>query len=153
MRTNFIDENKSWSVLLTMCIGCKQDDINFPDVDSQLYKEHKNRNKVIPTTANTMRKEVIHRSIILNPQKVARPAGWTKKNALNIKKKNHTFSKGDVSFLIRKEAEMHTLLKNSEKEIIEQEKNRKISENWIGEMPYLRLYSCVVHDSVRPSYL
>ena len=60
----FIDENKSWSVLLTMCIGCKQDDINFPDVDSQLYKEHKNRNKIIPTTANTMRKEVIHRSII-----------------------------------------------------------------------------------------
>ena len=25
----FLDVNKSWPVLLTMCIGCKQDDINF----------------------------------------------------------------------------------------------------------------------------
>ena len=54
----FLNEDKSWSVFLTMCIGCKEEDIKFPDVDSELYQEHKCRNKILPTAA-TLRKEVI----------------------------------------------------------------------------------------------
>ena len=68
--------------------------------------------------------------------------------------KNHTFLVDDVTFLVRKEKEMHKLLKNAKEEKEDYIQNtQKGADIWKGDLPYLCLYTCVVHDSVRPSYL
>ena len=115
-------------------------------------KKNKFKAKILPTAA-TMRDEVVRRSKITDRNKVARPAGWTKKKCVEYLKTHHTFLPEDISFLIKKERELHMLIENAEKEKREQEHEKKVAENWVGELPYLRLYACVVHDSVKPSYL
>ena len=146
----FLNSNKSWSILLTMCIGCKKEDPSFPNLEEEFFKEYKNRHKILPT-ATTMRQEVIRRSKILGNKKSARPAGWNKGKCLEYLKKTHTFTVADVNFLIEKENEMHLLLRNAKEE--EDEIIPKGKDIWRGELPFLRLYMCVVHDSVRPAYL
>ena len=149
----FEDSNNNWAVLLAMCIGCKKYDLSFPNLDEELFKEYKNRQKILPS-AVIMRKEIIRRSMLIDPKKIARPAGWNKGKCVDYLKKNHTFLKADTSFLVRKEKEMHEILQNAKKEKEGYiENTQKGADFWKGELPYLCLYTCVVHDSVRPSYL
>ena len=58
-----------------MCIGFKKDNLSFPNIDEEIFKEYKIKQKILSTEA-TMREEVICWSRLLDPKKVAdRPNG------------------------------------------------------------------------------
>ena len=154
-KKTFIESNNDWRCLLAMCVGCRVDDENFPSIESEPYKSAKNKNKIIPS-GPFYKEEVVRRSKLVDPKRIARPNNWKIDKCLLYLKQNHVFEKEDVEFLVRKEKEIRLLLTDAEKEK-EEETTAAAANNttsiWRGELPYLCLYTCCCHDSIKPLYM
>jgi hypothetical protein len=151
--TLYKDTENSKTLLLSMCYGLKHKEGQVTilgDVQLEPYLSAKQRKYFNPAASNL--KAEMSRGAQAYALKMPKNANFTKVNCYAWLSKQPVKDAVDIEFLRKEETTFRNILAEAATEGREMNKKNKAAP-WVKHNPFLRLYHCLTHDTVKVAFL
>jgi hypothetical protein len=143
-----ITRGGSKKLLMGMCYGLSNDEEErkIGDVTLEPFASSRNKKAFTPSVKQ-LRVEIMRRAAALQA-KAPRNSHYTKDRCYNWLMQHPIAHPVDIAFLVEEEAKFKTEVEEAVNEV-----KAKKTSNWVDNDPFLRLYHCLINDTVKAAFL
>jgi DNA-directed RNA polymerase subunit L len=148
VESRYKDKGESKQILMGMCFGLtnNKDKRKIGDLSLEPYASASHKKEFTPSVKQ-LRVEIVRRSEALMV-KAPRSSHYTKDRCYKWLMHHPIVHQLDIAFLVEEEAKYKTKLEAAANEV-----KAKKTSNWVDNDPYLRLYHCLIDDTVKAAFL
>jgi hypothetical protein len=142
-KANFIAKQNNKQVLLTMCIG-----LGVGSIEEEPYSSARQK-RIFSPTVPSMLAEILRRSTFLELPKEPKPKNWKRPAMIHWLEQFPIKNTSCVSYIKAEERIFRDALSEAKKE---GESGASPALAWRTDVPWLRLYHCLISDVVKEAF-